>query len=223
VALVGPVNAGKSSLFNALLGDERALVHGTPGTTRDVLEVVTRFGDLQVTLLDTAGERPTEDPIEAAGQALAHRLVADADLVVVVLRSKDGPTPDFVEAEILRRTRGARVVVYNGVDRGEAPPPTGALAVSARTGEGVAAVRTAIVARLVGQEQSSIIASARQRDLLHAVADAAEEAIVALPAAGPAVAVDAVVRAIEEIDSLTGRDTREGVLDALFARFCIGK
>jgi tRNA modification GTPase len=223
VALVGAVIAGKSSLFNALLGDQRALVHQTPGTTRDVLEVVTRFGDLQVTLLDTAGERPTEDPVEAAGQALAHRLVGAADLVVVVLRSKTGVTPDPVEAEILRCTAGPRIVAYNGVDRHESPPPPGALPVSALTGEGVAELRLAIVDRLVGQELSSIIASARQRDLLLAVAAAADEAIGALAVAEPAVAVDAVVRAIEEIDALTGADTREGILDALFARFCIGK
>ncbi len=223
VALVGAVNAGKSSLFNALLGEERALVHGTPGTTRDVLEVVTRFGDLQVTLLDTAGERATDDPVEAAGQALAHRLVSSADLAIVVLRANPTPGPDAAESEILRRLTVPSLVVYNGVDRAAAPAPAGAVPVSARTGAGIAALRDAVVARLVGTERSSVIASARQRDLLLALAAVADEARGAIADAGPAVAADAVVRGIEEIDALTGADTREGVLDALFARFCIGK
>src|SRR5690606_34862236 len=74
VALVGPVNAGKSSLFNALLGRRRALVHDAPGTTRDVLEARCRLADLDVVLLDTAGERVTTDPVEAAGLALAREL-----------------------------------------------------------------------------------------------------------------------------------------------------
>jgi tRNA modification GTPase len=226
VALVGAVNAGKSSLFNALLGRPRALVHATPGTTRDVLEVTTSLDGLAVTLLDTAGERATDDPIEAAGQALAAELVGAADLVIVVLRA--GPTPDPVEAELLARTGDRpRVVVYNGVDReGTAPAPPGALATSARTGEGVDALRAAVRSALVGgsvRGAGRMIASARQRDRLLALAGGLEEGARALVEAGEAAAADALVRALGEIDALVGRDTREDVLDALFARFCVGK
>lgn len=225
VAIVGAVNAGKSSLFNALVGRPRALVHERPGTTRDVVEARARLGPLEVTLLDTAGERDTDDPVEAAGLALAQELVADADLLLVVLRA--GPAgPSEAEARILERTaERRRLVVYNGVDRPDArPAPLGALPTSAVAGTGVDALGAEIVDALgLTSPPGLAIASVRQRDLLLAVADAAAAAVAALPVAGPAVAADAVLRACEEIDHLTGADTRESVLDAVFARFCIGK
>jgi len=223
VALVGAVNAGKSSLFNALCGSRRALVHDRPGTTRDVLELPVRIGGLQLTLLDTAGERQTDDPIEAAGQALARELVADADLLLVVLRA--GP-PSEVEATLLARTADRpRLVVYNGIDRPGAPPaPPGAWPTSAHTGAGLDALRAALVDRLVAAPTGGLrLGSTRQRDLLRAFADAADAAAEALPLAGPAVAAEEVLRAIGEIDALTGADPREAVLDAVFRRFCIGK
>lgn len=227
VALVGAVNAGKSSLFNALLGRRRALVHDAPGTTRDVLEVATTFGGLAVTLLDTAGERVTSDPVEAAGLALARELVQDADLLLVVLRARPGGL-DATERAILERTADQpRVLVHNGVDQPDrAPTPPGAVPAVAVTGEGVEEVKRAIAAALVGEEPGGsrlLIASARQRDLLLAVARAVDEALEALPVAGVAVAADAVSRGIEVVDALTGADAREAVLDELFSRFCIGK
>jgi tRNA modification GTPase len=227
VALVGPVNAGKSSLFNQLLGQRRALVHERPGTTRDVLEVAMDLDGVAVTLLDTAGERETDDPIEAAGLALAAELVADVDLVLVVLRAR-ATGPDEVEADLLARTAGrARVLVVNRVDEG-APQgaPEGAVWTSARTGQGIDALKAAVraaVAPLEGASTTLRVASARQRDLLGALAAACEEAAIALPVAGPAVAIELVHAALAEVDALRGRDGREDVLDAVFARFCLGK
>ena len=227
VALVGAVNAGKSSLFNSILGRRRALVHALPGTTRDVLEVRHALQGCEITLLDTAGERQTDDPIEAAGLALARELVGEADLLVIVLRAgPDGPT--VAEEAILSRTADRRrIVVYNGVDvPGCAPAPAGAISTSAAEDTGIEALCSALVDALVGQSPRSaevMIASARQRDRLVALAACLDEAVVALPIAGVAVAADAVTRGIDEIDALTGADTREDVLDALFARFCIGK
>lgn len=227
VALVGTVNAGKSSLFNALLGRRRALVHEEPGTTRDVLEMRTELGGLPVTLLDTAGERVTADPVEAAGLALAKELVGEADAVIVVLRARAAGLSD-VERTLLERTEGRpRIVVYNGVDdETAAMAPAGSIRTVATTGSGVEQVGPALAAALHATEPRSdalMIASARQRDALLAVASSADEAVAELPIAGPAVAAELVVAALEEIDALTGADTREGVLDTLFARFCIGK
>ncbi len=227
VALVGAVNAGKSSLFNALVGRARALVHPSPGTTRDVLEVRLVREGLPLTLLDTAGERDTDDPVEAAGLALARELVEEADALVVVVRA--GPdAPDPVAARILARTEGQpRVVVYNGVDApGVAPAPEGALPTVATTGWGVEAVVPALRRVLVGEgplEARALVASARQRDRLQAVAGLCTEASEALAVAGPAVAAELTIGALEELDALTGADTREAVLDTLFARFCLGK
>mgnify|MGYP000312212514 CR=1 FL=1 len=223
VALVGPVNAGKSSLFNALLGRPRALVHDTPGTTRDVVEATVVLHGQEITLLDTAGERVTDDPVEAAGLALAQQLVAEADLLVIVLR--DGPD-DPVEADILARTSAMpRLVVVNQIDRPERPAVAHALGTSATTGQGVDALGQAIADALTGsvRDDALQIASERQADRMQAVARLAEEAADCLATAGPAVAADAVVEALGVIDELTGADTREDVLSELFSRFCIGK
>jgi tRNA modification GTPase len=223
VALVGAVNAGKSSLFNRLLGRERALVHATAGTTRDVVEARGRLGGLAVTLLDTAGERVTDDPIEAAGLALAAELIADADLLLVVLRAGDGITA--AEQAVLERTADRRrLVVLNGIDRPHRPVPD-ALPVSAHTGEGLDTLRTAITAALIDTtlDPDTIVGTARQASLLRQAADAGRAAVDALATAGVAVAADELVQGLEALDALTGADTREEVLDALFARFCIGK
>lgn len=225
VALVGAVNAGKSTLFNQLVGSERALVHESPGTTRDVVEARVELGGLAITLLDTAGERDAVDPVEAAGLALARRMTADVDLLVVVLRARPGG-PDPTEVELLARTAGRpRLVVLNGVDREHGSVP-GALQTVAIEGQGVLALAQAVRDALAGAEPAGhalVIASARQRDLLRTVAERVTEAGEALPFAGVAVAAELVMEALLELDALTGRDTREAVLDALFARFCIGK
>lgn len=222
VALVGPVNAGKSSLFNCLVGRTRALVSSQAGTTRDVVEARVQLGGVEVTLLDTAGERLTDDPIEAAGLALARELVAEADLLLVVHRAG---TVDPATALILQRTADRpRLEICNGIDEAAAPP--GVLPVSALTGEGLEELRAAIVRALVGTEARADrlrIASARQRDALESLACAAAEAADTLSWAGPAVAADAITRGLASLDDLTGADTKEDVLSAIFARFCIGK
>lgn len=225
VALVGAVNAGKSSLFNALLGRPRALVHDTPGTTRDVLEVVAELDGLRVTWLDTAGERVTADPIEAAGLALARDLTGEADLLVVVLRG-GSDHPDAIEQQILARTADRRrIVVYNGADRG-GTAPIGSIPTVAVTGAGVDAVRRAVRDALIGGPTVGDvlrIASARQAGHLRDAGDAADEAVDVLDTAGVAVAADAVRRALRALDAIGGGDGDQDVMNALFARFCIGK
>ncbi|MCB9793924.1 MAG: tRNA uridine-5-carboxymethylaminomethyl(34) synthesis GTPase MnmE [Alphaproteobacteria bacterium] len=227
VALVGPVNAGKSSLFNALGGSERALVSPVPGTTRDVVERRVLLGPVAVTLLDTAGQREGAGALEAAGQALGDRLTADADLLVVVVPSH---APERAR-EALERSRGRpRLLVGNHADR---PGAVRALAegpllpTCARSGEGVEALAAAIAESLVGELPGGarlVIASQRQRDLLLSVSGAVQAAVEALEgAAGCAVAAEELYAALARLDELIGRDTREAVLDSLFSRFCIGK
>lgn len=213
VALVGAVNVGKSSLFNALLGRPRALVSATPGTTRDVVEATLPLDAARITLCDTAGERETPDAIEAAGMGLARATAGEADLVVHVVRA-DLPG-DRAGPDLLVGTH-ADLGVVREVD----------VAVSSVTGEGVAELKRAIVRALVGEEPGgagALVASLRQKDLLVAVAAHAEAAAAELGPGGPAVAVEHVYAALAELDALVGRDTREAVLDRLFARFCIGK
>lgn len=222
VALVGPVNAGKSSLFNALGGSVRALVSELPGTTRDVVERRVRLGSVSVRLLDTAGEREAEG-LEAAGIALGRELVAEADLVVVVVPSH---APDEARP-LLARFPGA-LCVGNHADRAQLATLDGRTLwpTVATTGEGLEALGAAIAEALVGEQLGSglVIASLRQRDLLLAVEGATRAAAEALAGElGAAIAAEELYGALARLDELVGRDTREAVLDALFRRFCIGK
>lgn len=219
VALMGPVNAGKSSLFNALGGSERALVSPTPGTTRDVVERQVRLGSVAVRLLDTAGLRQDPEVLEAEGLRLARHLSAEADLWVVVVPAH---APEQADASLASARGRPHLVVFNHADR--APVPRG-LATCAATGEGVSALADAIAEALVGEQLGGelVIASARQRDRLLDVERHLRSAVNALPAAGPAVSAEELYGALERLNELSGSDVREEVLDRLFSRFCIGK
>lgn len=229
VALVGPVNAGKSSLFNALLGRTRALVDPEPGTTRDVLEAILTLEGVEITLLDTAGEGEARSRLEARGQEMRDDAVAEADLLVVVLPAHQLQAPEVATA--LVRTEGRpRVLVGNHADRDGAAFQLGGLDLiptCALTGRGLDALKTALSGALVGEEPGGAgvwIASRRQQDLLEGVArDLAAAATAWEGEAGPAVAAEEVLSALERLDDVVGHDAREEVLDALFARFCIGK
>ena len=220
-ALVGPVNVGKSSLLNALVGSERALVAAEPGTTRDWLETSAVWDGIAVTLIDTAGRRETADPVERRGIALGEERVAAADVVVIV---NDGVAPwDRGERY------GARaVVVRSKADLGETGSPPGALATSAATGQGLDGLRRRIleVAGVADREgaEHAVVTTARQ----HALAAAAEGALAAglalwregRPLELVAVELRAGTRALAE---LRGVEVGDRVLDEVFARFCIGK
>lgn len=227
VALVGAVNAGKSSLFNALLGRPRALVAATPGTTRDVVESALPLPRGRVVLLDTAGERETDDPVEAGGLALARAMTEEVDLLLVVLPLHRGA--DAVARDLLARTEARpRLVVGTHADLPRAPDALPVdHAVSSTTLDGVPALRDALADALRGEAPGGsgvVLASQRQRDLFAGVAAAAEAGAAALAeGAGPAVAAERCYDALADLDALVGRDTREAVLDRLFARFCVGK
>jgi len=227
VALVGPVNVGKSSLFNSLLAQQRALVSDQAGTTRDVVERSVLVDGLEITWLDTAGERDSSEPLERAGIALGRELVADADLLLVVVPGHQAP--DSVEAELLHRTADRpRLLVASHVDLPQVPGRAVDHRVSGKSGQGVAALRQAVVKQL-GQvagdpDQGALLVSQRQHELLLATSKHLAEAAGALCGlAGPAVAAEECSRALERLSELSGEDAREDVLDRVFARFCIGK
>lgn len=217
VALVGPVNAGKSSLFNALLGQARALVSPVPGTTRDVVESALVVPGGRVVLLDTAGEREAADAIEAAGMALGRATGEAADLRIVCRPAGDaaGGWPALP---------GPCLRVATQTDLG-APAFACDHAVSSRTGAGIDALRAALLPAItgLGADAEAIVSSARQRDVLLAMAAAASSAAAALAGPGPAVAVVELAAALRHAGALAGRDATEDVLDRLFARFCVGK
>jgi tRNA modification GTPase len=212
VVLVGPANAGKSSLFNALLGRPRSIVSASPGTTRDVVEATLQTDQARVVLVDTAGLRDAADEVEAEGITRAGEAAADADLLVAC-----------VPGHLPWRPPATALIAGTFADRG-APPP-GALAVSSATGEGVGELRAEILRRLRGEEGGArvLLASKRQHDLFVQVAGHARASALALAEAGPAAAVERLYAAVECLDDVGGGDAREAVLDRLFSRFCVGK
>jgi tRNA modification GTPase len=226
VALVGPVNAGKSSLLNALLGEERVLVDPAPGTTRDVVEASTSWDGVAVTLVDTAGLRGDPGAIEARGIALGRRRAAVADVVLAV--ADDAPGHDDPVLRDLRATHPLVLEVHSKVDL--APPPSGssAIATSAHTGAGLDLLRAEILRRagLAALDEGGglVVGSERQRAaLLDAAAGCARaEHLLAGAAPFELVAVEARA-ATQHLTELLGEQLTELVLDQVFARFCIGK
>ncbi len=229
VALVGPVNAGKSSLYNALLGKPRALVSEFPGTTRDVLESSVTLDGVQVTLLDTAGDRASPGPIERAGLELRDEMLKGTDLLLVVLPAH---LPRLEESRIVleRTDRFKRLLVANHWDRvGAVDIICGqpAIRTCALSGYGLDELKKQMKRSLcdeIPESSGLMIASQRQRDLLLRTAHAVNAAVEALEGeAGLAAASLEVTEALEGLDQMSGRNVREEVLNNLFSRFCVGK
>jgi tRNA modification GTPase len=233
VAIVGPPNAGKSSLLNALLGADRALVSAVAGTTRDTIEESLALGGGSVArVIDTAGLRRGRDELEAAGIARSERALADASVVLVVV---DGSVPLGPEAhDILARTRDRdRVVYFNKRDLGAAgydqrgEPERTALFGSVREASDVALVRAALEG-CAHAERIDVarphLGTARQADKVLEARRALAFARQTLASAAPVdlIAPD-LATARTALGELTGRDASEALLDAIFARFCIGK
>lgn len=214
VALVGPVNAGKSSLFNRLVGTERALVAVEPGTTRDYVEAEVVWEGVRVTLIDTAGRRAAESEVERRGIELGARRAAEADLEVALV-----PAGGALEGGAARRLE----IISKG-DELASGAPRGVLVTSARTGAGVAELVAEILARVTagGRDEGdgAVVTSERQRALLAEASAALDGARADCPEDVAALDVRAAVSALSR---LLGDEVGDAVLDALFARFCIGK
>lgn len=228
VVIAGPPNAGKSALFNALLGRRRALVSAEAGTTRDYVEAELALGGRELSLIDTAGLRRSEDHIEVAGVELGREQIAGADVIVWV-EGADQPVHPEVEREldnVLAEAGSVPVIhVENKIDLGQ--QRAGWLGVSAETGTALEQLRERIGDALA-LDGDQWIGLARHRDraseALAALAEArtelAEQAGLELVAFALAVAQ----RALGEITGHTGLGpVGEDVLDAIFSRFCIGK
>lgn len=232
VAIAGRPNVGKSSLFNSLVRNERAIVTDVPGTTRDTLSEAVDIGGVPVLLTDTAGLRETTDDVETLGIERTHRAMGDADLVLLVLdgSSKVGPE----DYELLERTGDtSRIVVINKSDLpgfeplARCAPDVEEINVSARTGAGLSALHDAIVAKLnsTGSEDGSLlITNARHYDLLCNTSrelrtaracfqDRHSEELVLAP----------LHNALKLLGQITGETTTEDILLEIFATFCIGK
>jgi len=219
VVLVGPVNAGKSSLFNALVGSERAVVTAEPGTTRDFVEARVVWDGVQVTLIDTAGEREATSEAERLGIELSRSRAETADLRVVLhVAGGAAVTAPPVERELH---------ITSKADLAE-PRAGGLLATSAVDGRGLDGLRAAILAAAVGRasdgDDGIVVTSVRQSSLLEAAARAWRAAGRAALEGQPAEILALELRAgVDALSEVVGERVDDDVLDVLFARFCIGK
>lgn len=227
VVIAGRPNVGKSSLFNALAGTDRAIVTDVPGTTRDLVTEPIDIEGVAVTLVDTAGARDAIDVVEREGVSRAMRARAVADLLLVVIDGSDALTAD--DERLLQQTSGQpRVVVANKSDRGTATNIAGALQVSATRGDGLADLRRAIARELTGDEalrDTALISNMRHVALL-------DEARTHLLRGRDAAAtsntpeeflLSDLQAARLRFDEVVGVRTSDDVLRHIFEKFCIGK
>ena len=236
VVLAGPPNAGKSSLLNALLGADRAIVSATAGTTRDAIEDWAEIGGWPVRLVDTAGLRATGDAVEAEGVARAEDLIARADLVLRLSPADAEPSAAGAAGDSPREIRvcsGAagdsprEIRVCSKCDLG-AMSSSGARRVSSRTGEGLDALRGDIANRLAKlaarrDEETGADVTTRQRACLLDAQGALARARSALDLPDLVLAANELRAAAEAIGRVLGKVYSDDLLDALFSRFCVGK
>lgn len=233
VVLCGKTNAGKSSLFNALLKEERAIVSDIEGTTRDWLESWASFDGMPVRLFDTAGLRKTDDVIEARGVEITRDLSTDADVILYLADSSSPLTEDdiaFMESQknipvVLVLTKCDKPCAENK----SLPETAATVRISSKTGEGLGLLTSTVKAILFKDADTNRtqagLGSARQKE---AVAEALERINHALETAtDDTYGLDAVVQDLEDtLDSLgevTGEVTPDDVLSSIFANFCVGK
>jgi len=237
VVLSGPPNAGKSTLFNRLLGERRAIVAPEAGTTRDSLEETLILGGIPVRLVDTAGLREAGSAVEREGVERARDLAARADLVLALRPAGEapddcafarpsGPKTLFVETKADLMTDDRETTRPRDHETRGAVPP---LRVSAVTGEGIAELEEAILAALgtdPAAGEGGVAVSERHAALLREAAASVDEARAIFEDGAEAVAVPAADRlrdAAESLARITGRSYTESLLDAVFGRFCVGK
>lgn len=231
-AIVGRPNAGKSSLLNALAGYERAIVTDIPGTTRDTIEVQVEMGGLPLRLVDTAGLRDSDDPIEQLGVARSRTAMEQAELILVLW---DGTSPATAEdGELLVRaiSLAPTILVSTKRDLASVPflnhaPMTPAVSLSAKTGQGLDELERAVSAlfpRPADVPYGQLLTNQRQEEAARRAREAVLRAREALEAG---VTPDALLTDVEEalaaLGELTGQSVREDITNRIFSRFCVGK
>ena len=225
IAIVGEPNVGKSSLFNALAGASRAIVTDVPGTTRDLVTEVVDIEGLRVTLVDTAGLRHTDDPVEIEGVARAQQAIAVSDLTLVVI---DGSQPAR-GLDIPQTPEYKRRIVSNKSDLPSVWQRLDAVPVSAATGAGLDELRRRIVGALDVDPLRDRPAMTNVRHI--ALVDVAHQALgrarAAARAEGGSLSEEFVLADLTEaraaFEEISGRRAPEDLLEHIFSRFCIGK
>ena len=238
VVLCGKTNAGKSSLFNALLKEERAIVSDIEGTTRDWIESWVSFDGVPARLFDTAGLRETDDVIEARGVEMTRELSSDADIILYLVDSSAGLTKD--DEDFLLHAKESYdvplILIWNKVDKlsseqekvkTDIVDEKSQVKICAKTGFGIEELSHLVkekLSLLSTLDRGAALGSERQKN---AVAQALESITHALEATRAGYALDAAVQDMEDaldfLGEVTGEVTSEDVLDSIFSHFCVGK
>jgi tRNA modification GTPase len=225
LAIVGRPNVGKSSLFNRLLEQDRAIVTDIPGTTRDLVSEVAAIHGIPVKFVDTAGIRAVQDIVETLGIERSYQAMADADLTLVVLDLAAPLHPDDLALLDRARTQGRWILVGNKADLPrQAEPPGDFVAVSALTGDGIEHLREAIAPMASLEQDSGFITSIRHAQLLRESMEALGQARKAAEFGIPheMLLLD-LYAALGPLDAITGATTADDILNRIFSTFCIGK
>lgn len=216
ITLAGNTNAGKSSLFNRLVGENRAIVSDTPGTTRDVVSCTLDIDGYMVNISDTAGLRDTDDAIEQIGIQRTNDEIKNADLILHVI---DGQNPDFKV-----QSSNNEITVVNKSDLCDCKNKNDAIYVSAKTGDGIDNLMIAIrkkIDELVGTSESQLTVNARTRALLTDARTELRDAITA--GDNYDIFAEHVRRAADAIGKILGTISAADVMDATFSQLCLGK
>ncbi|QIL19469.1 tRNA uridine-5-carboxymethylaminomethyl(34) synthesis GTPase MnmE [Thermomonas sp. HDW16] len=227
VVLLGPPNAGKSSLLNALAGSERAIVTDIAGTTRDLLRETIRLDGVELTLVDTAGLRTAGDAIEAEGIRRAHAEVVRADLALAVLDAREPQAGRAAVAEGL--AEAPRVLwLYNKVDLLASAPHVAdadGIAISAKTGQGLEELHRRLLALSGAGDagEGAFTARARHVEALVLAGKQLQRATQELTLERLELAADALAQAHSALGEIGGRLSADGLLGHIFGSFCIGK
>lgn len=221
VALAGPTNAGKSSLFNLFLKEDRSIVSDIHGTTRDYIESWISIEGFPVRLFDTAGFRESRDTIEEEGIRRSSQILDQADIVLYLVGADQDQPPEDVDPSF--------IYVWNKSDIRQGPVPQGYFPLSTVTGDGLGAIEQEIVKRLrsgVGSEgdQEIMIDSIRQKELIDRALESLDMALQAIEERMPLdIIAPELQDVLEALGELTGEVTSSDILDRIFSGFCVGK
>jgi len=224
LVIAGKPNAGKSSLLNALAGQETAIVTDIAGTTRDIVTETIDIDGLPVHIIDTAGLRDSDDTVEKIGIERARKAIAEADHVLLLIDAKQTQTVNFDDYPELPSE--AVTLVFNKVDLLSTPQSLNGIQLSAKTGQGIAQLKTTIKELAGYAQENETVFTARRRHItaLTQARDAVERGLDQLKTynAGELLA-DELLQAQDALNQITGEFSADDLLGEIFSGFCIGK